>query len=256
VASLLRRGLIAGLLAGLVAGVFYLLVGEPVIQQALHYETVPAGTHTMQVFSRSTQRVGLVVGVSLFGIALGALFTVVYALLGPRLAAHSGWDRSLRLAGVCFAALWLVPFLKYPANPPGMGSAATAPERQRLYLIMLAVSVGAAVGAWLLARWLARDGMRRETRQVLVGTAYLAVVAGAWVLLPDTAEATALPAALLWQAREVSAAGAALLWLLLGVSFGWLSARAEQRQRQAGGATDSERNGAAAPVERPRLAGS
>jgi len=254
VASLLRRGLIAGLLAGVVAGVFYLLVGEPVIQQALRYETVPAGAHTMQVFSRSTQRVGLVVGVSLFGVALGALFAVVSALVGPRLAPASGWDRSLRLAGVCFAALWLVPFLKYPANPPGMGSPSTAPERQRLYLAMLMVSVGAAVGAWLLARLLARDGMRRETRQLLVGAAYLAALAAAWVLLPDTSEPTALPAALLWQAREVSAAGATLLWLVLGVSFGWLTVRAEGRQGQRQVA--AERGDASAAVERPHLAGS
>ncbi len=252
-ASLLRRGLIAGLLAGLVAGIFYFLAGEPVIQQALRYEAVPAGGHSVELFSRSTQRVGLVVGVSLFGIALGGLFTVLYALLGPHLAATGGWDRSLRLAGACFAALWLVPFLKYPADPPGVNSAATGPERLRLYLTMLAVSVGTAAGAWLLARYLARDGMRREARHVLVGVAYLAVVGGAWALLPDTAEPTALPAALLWQAREVSAAGAALLWLVLGVSFGWLAARAEQRQGE--GRVEAERAEAPAAVERPRLAG-
>lgn len=248
-ASLLRRGLLAGLLAGLAAGIFYLLAGEPVIQQALRYEVVPAGGHSVEVFSRGTQRIGLVVGVTLFGVALGGLFTVLYALIGPRLAGRGGWDRSLRLAGACFATLWLVPFLKYPANPPGMGSAATAPHRLHLYLAMLAVSAGAAAGAWLLARFLARDGMRRETRQVLVGAAYLAVIGGAWALLPDTAEPSALPAALLWQAREVSAAGVTLLWLLLGVGFGWLTARAEQRERPA--AAEAERAGASAAAAVP-----
>jgi hypothetical protein len=253
VASLLRRGLLAGLLAGLAAGSFYFLAGEPVIQQALRYEVVPAGAHSVEVFSRGTQRIGLLVGVTLFGLALGGLFTVLYALIGPRLAASGAWDRSLRLASACFAALWLVPFLKYPSNPPGVGSAATAPHRLHLYVAMLAVSVGAAAGAWQLARFLAKDGMRRETRQVVVGAAYLALIGGAWALLPDTAEPTALPAALLWQAREVSAAGTALLWLVLGVSFGWLGARAERREGQPTGGP--RRVDAPAVAERPHVAG-
>ena len=40
----------AGLLAGLAAGSFYFLAGEPVIQQALRYEVVPAGAHSVEVF--------------------------------------------------------------------------------------------------------------------------------------------------------------------------------------------------------------
>jgi hypothetical protein len=231
VASLLRRGLAAGLLAGLVAGLFYLIAGEPVIQQALRYESAAPGGHAVEVFSRGTQRVGLVAGVVLYGTAMGGVFGFLYALLEPRLARGPAWDRSLRLAAVAFASAWLVPFLKYPSNPPGVGDPATGAERTRLYLTMLAVSLGASVGAWLLSRYLAGRAVPRAPRQLAVGAAYLAVILAAYALLLEVPQETSVPAAVLWDARKASAAGQALLWLALGVSFGWLSLWAESRGR-------------------------
>jgi hypothetical protein len=227
VASLLRRGLLAGLGAGLVAGVFYLIAGEPVVQQALHYEIAPAGGHTVAVFSRGTQRVGLVAATLLYGAAMGGVFGFLYALLEPRLRAGSPWDRSLRLAAVAFASAWLVPFLKYPSNPPGVGDPATGPERTRLYLIMVAVSIAASAGAWLLSRRLAAGGLPRAPRQLVVGAAYLIVILAAYALLPEVRQESNVPSAVLWDARKASAGGQALLWLSLGVSFGWLSLWAE-----------------------------
>jgi len=233
VASLLRRGLVAGLLAGLVAGVFYLIAGEPVIQQALRYESAAPAGHAVEVFSRGTQRLGLVAAVMLYGTAMGGVFGFLYALLEPRLAAGSSWDRSLRLATAAFASAWLVPFLKYPSNPPGVGDPATGPERTRLYLAMVAISLAAWVGAWLLSRRLADRGVPRAARQLVVGAAYLVVILGAYALLPDVRLETNVPAAVLWDARKASAAGQALLWLSLGVSFGWLSLWAESSRRAA-----------------------
>jgi hypothetical protein len=223
VASLLRRGLIAGLLAGLVAGLFYLVVGEPVVREALSYERAASGGHAVEVFSRGTQQVGLLAGVLLYGTAMGGVLGFLYALLEPRLAAGSAWDRSLRLAATAFASAWLVPFLKYPSNPPGVGDPATGPERTRLYLAMVAISLAASVGAWLLSRQLAGRGVPRAPRQLAVGAAYLLVILAAYALLPEVRQESAVPAAVLWNARKVSAGGQALLWLSLGVSFGWLS---------------------------------
>lgn len=222
-ASLLRRGLIAGLLAGLVAGLFYLVVGEPVVREALGYERAASGGHAVEVFSRGTQQVGLLAGVLLYGTAMGGVFGFLYALLEPRLATGSAWDRSLRLAAAAFASAWLVPFLKYPSNPPGVGDPATGPERTRLYLAMVAISLAASVGAWLLSRQLAARGVPRAPRQLAVGAAYLLVILSAYALLPEVRQESAVPAAVLWDARKVSAGGQALLWLSLGVSYGWLS---------------------------------
>ena len=230
-ASLLRRGLVAGLLAGMVAGLFYLIAGEPVVQQALRYESAAAGGHAVEVFSRGTQRVGLVAGVALYGTAMGGVFGFLYTVLEPRLAGATAWERSLRLAAAAFASAWLVPFLKYPSNPPGVGDPATGPYRTRLYLAMVAVSLAACVGAWLLSRALAGRGVPRAPHQLVVGAAYLVVILSAYALLPEVRLETNVPTAVLWDARKASAAGQALLWLSLGVTFGWLSLWAESRSR-------------------------
>jgi Probable cobalt transporter subunit (CbtA) len=241
VASLLRRGLIAGLLAGLVAGLFYLVVGEPVVREALSYERAASGGHAVEVFSRGTQQVGLLAGVLLYGTAMGGVLGFLYALLEPRLAAGSAWDRSLRLAATAFASAWLVPFLKYPSNPPGVGDPATGPERTRLYLAMVAISLAASVGAWLLSRQLAGRGVPRAPRQLAVGAAYLLVILAAYALLPEVRQESAVPAAVLWNARKVSAGGQALLWLSLGVSFGWLSLWEEGARSRVPGSRAAER---------------
>jgi len=239
VASFLRRGLLAGLLAGLAAGVFYLIAGEPVIQRAIGFESATPGPHAAEVFSRGTQRVGLLAGVGLYGVAVGGMFGFLYALLEPRLKATSAWQRSLGLAAVAFASAWLVPFLKYPSNPPGVGEEATIGQRTRLYLAMVVLSIATSAGAWLLARHLERHGLPAAPRQLLVGAGYLAVILGLYALLPPSTDEIGIPAGVLWDARRASAGGQALLWLVLGASFGWLSMWAETarhpRRLRAGG---------------------
>jgi uncharacterized membrane protein YidH (DUF202 family) len=241
VASFLRRGLLAGLVAGLAAGVFYLIVGEPVVQQAIGLESAAPGPHAAEVFSRGTQRIGLLVGVGLYGVALGGVFGFLYAVLEPRLKASSAWQRSLGLAGVAFASAWLVPFLKYPSNPPGVGEESTIGQRTRLYLAMVALSVATSAAAWLLARHLERRGVPTAPRQLLVGAGYLAVILGLYALLPPFTDEIGIPASVLWDARRASAGGQALLWLVLGAGFGWLSVWAETARSRHGPRAETAR---------------
>jgi Probable cobalt transporter subunit (CbtA) len=239
VASFLRRGLLAGLIAGLAAGVFYLIVGEPVVQQAIGFQSATPGPHAAEVFSRGTQRIGLLAGTGLYGAAMGGVFGFLYALLEPRLKATSPWQRSLGLAAVAFASAWLVPFLKYPSNPPGVGEESTVGQRTRLYLAMVALSIATSVGAWLLARYLERRGVPPAPRQLMVGAGYLAVILGLYALLPPFTDEISLPGGVLWNARRASAGGQALLWLVLGAGFGWLSVWAETARRPRRSATGS-----------------
>jgi hypothetical protein len=241
VASFLRRGLLAGLVAGLAAGVFYLIVGEPVVQQAIGLESAARGPHAAEVFSRGTQRIGLLAGVGLYGLALGGVFGFLYAVLEPRLKATSAWQRSLGLAGVAFASAWLVPFLKYPSNPPGVGEESTIGQRTRLYLAMVALSVATSAAAWLLARHLERRGVPTAPRQLLVGAGYLAVILGLYALLPPFTDEIGIPASVLWDARRASAGGQALLWLVLGAGFGWLSVWAETARSRHGPRAETAR---------------
>ena len=119
VASYLRRGLAAGLLAGLLAGLFAFFFGEPSVDGAIQFEEAAATGHDHgeEVFSRSTQKVGLFFATGLSGVFVGGLFGMAYTYFGGRLASGSEWNRSLSLAGAAFVGAFLIPFVKYPATP-------------------------------------------------------------------------------------------------------------------------------------------
>lgn len=207
------------------------MASEPFIEQALRLEVVPPETQTAEVFSRGAQRVGLIAASSLYGAALGGVFSFVYAFIGPRLRSGSAWDRSLRLALAAFGSAWLVPFFKYPSNPPAVGDPDTIGVRTALYLVMIAISLTAASLAWIGLRRLADGGVERHIRQVLVGSGYIAMIAIAFILLPANPDSISVPAKLLWSVRTMSAAGQALLWLAMGAAFGLLTIRAEKQSK-------------------------
>jgi len=153
VALYLRRGLAAGLLAGLLAGLFALFVGEPSVDQAIQLEEAAAGGAQEEgIFDRTTQKIGLFFATGLFGVAVGGIFGIAYAYFRGRLASRSDWARSLSLAAAVFAGASLVPFLKYPANPPTVGDPATIGTRTASYLTIVALSLLAILAAWYVAK--------------------------------------------------------------------------------------------------------
>jgi len=93
--SLLVRGLIVGLFAGLLAGTFAYVMGEPHIDSAIAIEEAAGAAHTHDangqavpadpeeepLVSRDGQRFGLFLATSLYGVALGGIFAVGFALL-------------------------------------------------------------------------------------------------------------------------------------------------------------------------------
>ena len=220
----LRRGLLAGLAAGVLLGIFHLLVSEPLIDRALAVEEKAAGT--VELFSRGDQQVGLVMASALYGAALGGIFGFIWFLLSGRISGSTIWERSLKLAFVGFATLWLAPFLKYPANPPAVGSAETIGARTASYVGMIAISIAATALAWATARRLSRSGP--HVRQTLSAAQYLVVIGLAYRLLPEGPNPDAIPSGLLWSFRLASAAGQALLWLALGAIFALLTMRGKE----------------------------
>jgi hypothetical protein len=233
----LRRGLLAGLIAGLVSGVYLLLVGEPVIDQAIRLEAAASGgAPAVEVFSRGTQRLGLVGATVLYGLAVGGVFAIIHRLLEPRMADGTAWDKAVRLAAAGFGTLFLVPFLEYPSNPPGVGDPATAGTRTRLYLAAIALSAVISLLAWLAARRLAELGVERWRRQLAVGAGYLVAVSLAYTVLPEVSQPVNVPAEVLWEARLASASGQALLWACIGAAFGAFGMRAERKAASAAAA--------------------
>jgi predicted cobalt transporter CbtA len=132
---------------------------------------------------------------------------------------------SALLAAMCFVAIYLVPNLKYPANPPAVGEPETIGLRTALYFIMIAVSIAAMVISAALKRPLAaRFG--DWNANLLIGACYVVVVAVAGLLLPAINEVPdQFPAALLWRFRIASIGSQLLMWAAIGLLFGALAQR-------------------------------
>lgn len=226
------RGLLAGAGAGLLTGLVALVFAEPTLEAAIALEE-PGG---QELFSRATQQAGLVLGLVLVGLALGALFALAYRLLPQDLQA-SPWKRSMALALGAFTAVYLVPFVRYPANPPAVGDESTLDSRTSAYLLCIALGVAVTTGAFAAARALARRGWPAWQRQIVVAVAAVTIVGAAYALLPGAVPLEDYPADLVWDFRLRSLGLQVLLYAALGALFGALAERSGTRRTRTTGVT-------------------
>ncbi len=225
VRSLLVRGMLVGLAAGLLAFAFSFLFGEPQVQHAIAFEDHLARLHheppDVESVSRGVQRtLGLLTGTVVMGVALGGLFSLVFAWAYGRIGAIGPRLTAAVLALGAYLTITVVPFTKYPANPPTIGNPATIGRRTVLFVAMIAISIFAAVAAARIRRQLLpRLGGWDAT--ALAAAAFLAVVVVAEVMLPAVHETPkGFPADVLWRFRIASLGVNATLWTTLGLGFG------------------------------------
>jgi predicted cobalt transporter CbtA len=240
--SLLVRGLIVGLFAGLLAGTFAYVMGEPHIDAAIAIEEAGAAhTHSHDqgeaaaseeepLVSRDGQRAALVPAAMLNGVALGGILAVAFILLRRKLRTSSDSYAALGLAAAGFVGTVLVPFLKYPPNPPGVGDPETITRRTVTYLLTLVIGLLAVWAGVAASRWAARFG---EVARLAGGVgAFLATIVAAYLILPTINEVPgSFPATLLWQFRFASLGTQATLWLLLGFGYAVAVDRRLSRQK-------------------------
>lgn len=202
------RGALAGVLAGVLAFVFARIFAEPVINKAIGYESgrddtlaalnksagraiAPDGP---EIFSRTVQSTaGIATGLIAFSAAMGALVAVIYVVMHGRFNIR---PRNLvwLLAAYGFFGVFLLPYVKYPANPPAIGHTFTITTRGHLYLAMVAASLILLAAAAFLARRLARRFTL--TTSVLISAVAFLVVYGVVIgLLPSLGDLSANVAA-------------------------------------------------------------
>jgi predicted cobalt transporter CbtA len=225
----LRRGLAAGLLAGLLAGIFAYLFAEPVLDRAIGLENA-AHEHTREVFGRGEQKAGLILATALYGTSVGALFGLLSAFFRRRSLPRSEWRRSLALAGVVFLGAVLLPFLKYPPNPPGVGAdPATLTERTLAYLAMIVLGMLAVLAAWRFARGL--DGASPPARDLSAGGILVGLWAFLYLAMPDFGSIGGhVPADLIWDFRLSALGTQVVLWAGIGCIFGLFGELASRRK--------------------------
>ncbi|WP_210240313.1 CbtA family protein [Amaricoccus solimangrovi] len=235
--QLLLRGMLVGILAGLLAFGFARVFGEPQVARAValegegghHHGEAEAGEHDHDAahdpgagISRGTQAgIGLLTGTTVYGVALGGVLALVFAGVQGRLSALRPRATVALLALGGFVALVLVPGLKYPANPPAVGSPETIGIRTATFFMMLLFSVGAMILGVMIARHLTAAHGAWTAWLVGIG-AYVVLVALVMLMMPtlDEVSGSGFPAGTLWEFRLASLAIRAVVWAVLGIGFG------------------------------------
>jgi hypothetical protein len=241
--AFLVRGLLAGLLAGVVTFLVAYSVGEPQVGAAIALEEAGGDGHSHShtaegaegeeaaEVSRSNQSTwGLLTGTLAVGVALGGIVGLVAAGTLGRLGRLTPGQSTALVALIGFVAVALVPFLKYPATPPAVGSGDTIGVRTAVYFAFQALSVVAAVVVTYAA---VRLRGRFGTYFAVVGaiSAYLVVMVLAGELFPTVNEVGDFPADTLWFFRRASLITLATMWGVLGVALTGLVIRLYAAER-------------------------
>jgi len=241
VGKLLLRGMLAGIAAGLLTFAFARVAGEPQVNQAIALEEQagdsggaahehqhapqPANahehSHEEELVSRETQAGwGLLTGVVVYGAAFGGLFALVFAYAYGRAGTLSVRALSAWLALGAFVALVIVPNIKYPANPPAVGTPDTIGTRTGLFFLMIAISLTALVFSLKVRR---RAALRFGTwnGSIVGALVFIAIIAVVQTSMPVIDEVPAgFPAALLWKFRVAALGMQAIMWATIGLLFG------------------------------------
>jgi hypothetical protein len=226
VRNLLVRGMLAGLGAGVLALVVAYFLGEPNVDSAIGFEDAHSHEHEMEVVSRSLQSTaGLATGVLVYGVAFGGVAALAYCVALGRVGRFSPRATALLLSGCALLTVYVVPFLKYPANPPSVGDPDTIGKRTGLYFLMMLLSVLLAIAATILGKRLApRLGTWYATVVAVAG--FVLVIGLAYAFLPVVNEVPKdFPATLLWRFRLSALAIQSVLWGGFGLLFGELAER-------------------------------
>ncbi len=232
IGSLLLRGMIVGVVAGMIAFSFAATFGEPQIDLAIAFEDAAnlaaAGSEASVAppVSRETQAgLGLAVGLMGYGIAVGGVFGLIFAVAYGRFGTLNARGLSALLGAAAFVSLALVPQLKYPSNPPAVGLDETIAARTSLFFLLLALSVICMVVTVLVARRLWRD-RGAWSASLIAGAVFVGLTAISFMALPSVNEMPAgFDPIVIWNFRIATLGIHLVLWLTIGLGFGVLAER-------------------------------
>ena len=236
--TLLIYGLLAGLCGGLLGAGFAKVVGEPPLDAAIAWEGDAQArgkeSHAETVSRTVQSTIGLAAGAVVYGVALGGLFALVFAGAYGRISRAGPVRTGTGLAAAAFVVLCLVPFVKYPPNPPGSAT----PRRSGI--------APRSTSGWSRSRCSPRsprsasgpDSWKRLGGDVAtlcaVGT-FAVVTTVAALVMPGVSEVPAtFPAETLWSFRLASLGVGLVIWTTIGLVFAVAASRAIARSSPRG----------------------
>ncbi|MBI5378138.1 MAG: CbtA family protein, partial [Thaumarchaeota archaeon] len=164
---------------------------------------------------RAWQKGGQLLSGAILGTSIGALYGIVFGYTRDILPGNSFAKKALVLAAIMWITLYMIPFAKYPANPPTVGDPATIVLRQTLYVSFIAISGFGALGFYQIYK-------RLKSRKIIAFIGYAGLMGVAFALMPQNPDAITTSMDLVNGFRAVSVIGVSAFWLSVGLILGAL----------------------------------
>lgn len=217
--------LLAGCSAGIIHGLVNLVLVEPYLDKAIgienqHMFASGEAKDTPQFWAeyysyRAWQKGGQLLSGAILGTAIGALYGIVFGYTRDILPGNSFAKKALVLAAIMWITLYLIPFAKYPANPPTVGDPATIVLRQTLYVSFIAISGFGALGFYQIYK-------RLKSRKMVAFIGYAGLMGMTFALMPQNPDTITTSMDLVNGFRAVSVIGMSAFWLSVGLILGAL----------------------------------
>jgi predicted cobalt transporter CbtA len=161
---------------------------------------------------------------TILGTSIGALFGIVFAYSRNALPGSNNVKKALVLAGLMWLTLYVIPFLKYPANPPTVGDPETIVLREVLYIAFIAISGLGAIGFYQLYKRL------QKHKKYVVFIGYAAFISVVFAVMPSNPDAVTAPMDLVNGFRTMSFIAVSIFWISVGFILGifWQKFRPEK----------------------------
>ena len=218
--------LVSGAFAGFIHGSANMVLVEPYLDEAIGIENqnlFASGEEedTLEFWVeyegyREWQKGGQLLAGVILGTSIGALFGIIFALSRTSLPGNTDVKKSLVLAGIMWVTIYLIPFLKYPANPPTVGETETVVLRGILYLSLIAISGFSAVGFYKLSK------IFKGNKKIISLIGYSVFMTLVIFAMPENPDAVTAPMDLVNGFRLMSVLAVSTFWLSIGILLGLL----------------------------------
>lgn len=216
--------LISGGLAGTIHGVANLALVEPYLDQAIGIENqhlfasgeekdTPEFRAEFDSY-RYWQKGGQILAGAILGTSIGALFGIVYAYSRNSLPGRTDLRKTFTLAAIMWLTVFIIPFLKYPANPPTVGDPETVVLRSILYLSFIAISGFGAVGFYQIYKKL------QSRKKIIAFAGYAIFISTVFVVMPPNPDEISAPIELVNQFRMMSVIAVSVFWVSVAAILG------------------------------------
>jgi len=216
--------LVSGGMAGFVHGTVNFAIVEPYLDQAIGIENQSLfasgeAEDTLEFWAeyesyRTWQKSGQVLAGVILGVAMGSLFGIVYALSRNSLPGKTDVTKAMILSLIMWITIYLIPFLKYPANPPTVGDGDTVILRAVLYVSFIAIS---GISALLFYKISKKFQNNKKYLGILGYGIFISVV---FFAMPENPDNITAPMNLVTEFRFMSILGVTSFWGSIGIILG------------------------------------